>query len=147
MFPGRFRRGRCPFDSETKRHCRPAPGLFSQFCAPRLDSSGCIRRSPNAGRTGGRREAAMRKHPAEEKAVRLLKDGLSDEEVAKRVRTTPNHVWAIRVTAGLKPVTEKQQAIARAIIARKRAAEPAQKRAATPGPKTAAKSRARRSSK
>jgi hypothetical protein len=52
--------------------------------------------------------------------LRLLKEGLGDKEVAARVGTTPNHVWAIRVTAGLKPVTEKQQAIAKAIVARKR---------------------------
>ena len=62
----------------------------------------------------------MKKHPAEEKTVQLLKDGLSDQEVAERVKTTPNHVWAIRVASGLKLVTEKQQAIAKAVVARKR---------------------------
>ena len=82
----------------------------------------------------------MKKHPAEEKAVRLLKDGLSDQEVAKRVKTTPNHVWAIRVTAGFKPVTEKQVAMAKAIVARKRRELPAL--AATPvGPKRPRKSK------
>jgi hypothetical protein len=30
--------------------------------------------------------------------LRLLKEGLGDKEVAARVGTTPNHVWAIRVT-------------------------------------------------
>ncbi len=68
----------------------------------------------------GRREATMRKHPAEEKAVKLLRDGLSDQDVAKRVKTTANHIWALRVYYHLKPVTEKQQAIAKAIVARKR---------------------------
>jgi len=66
------------------------------------------------------KEAEMRRHPAEEKAIQLLKDGLSDQEVAKRVGTTPNHVWAIRVATGLKPVTERQLEIAKAIVARKR---------------------------
>jgi len=82
----------------------------------------------------------MRKHPAEEKAVKLLENGLSDQDVAERVETTPNHVWAIRVTAGLKPVTEKQQAIAKAIVARKRREVPAL--AVTPvGPKRPRKSK------
>lgn len=62
----------------------------------------------------------MKRHPAEEKAVKLLKDGLSDQEVAERVKTTANHVWAIRVATGLKPVTERQLEIAKAIVARKR---------------------------
>ncbi|MGH2658570.1 MAG: hypothetical protein ACRDHS_02620 [Actinomycetota bacterium] len=68
----------------------------------------------------GRKEAEMRKHPAEEKAVKLLRAGLSDQEVAERVGTNPNHVWGIRVYYGLRPVTEKQQAIATAIVQRKR---------------------------
>jgi hypothetical protein len=63
---------------------------------------------------------AHKKHPAEEKAVKLLKDGLSDQEVAEAVGTTANHVWAIRVTAGFKPVSEQQLEIAKAIVARKR---------------------------
>jgi hypothetical protein len=92
------------------------------------------------------KEAEMRKHPAEEKAVKLLKDGLSDQEVAERVKTTANHVWAIRVATGLKPVTERQLEIAKAIVRRKRreAAVRVEKMAATSVP---AKPRARRSSK
>lgn len=62
----------------------------------------------------------MKKHPAEEKAIALLKNGLSDQDVAKRLKTTANHIWALRVYCHLKPVTEKQQAIAMAIVARKR---------------------------
>ena len=88
----------------------------------------------------------MKKHPVEEKAVKLLKDGLSDQDVAERVETTPNHVWAVRASSGIRPVTEKQLAIAKAIVARKRreAATPVEKKAATPRP---AKLRARRTSK
>jgi len=52
------------------------------------------------------------------------------------------------VLAGVpRPVSEKQRAIARGIVERKRAAEPARKMAATPGPKAPTKPRARRSSK
>ena len=62
----------------------------------------------------------VKKHRAEEKAATLLKDGLSNQEVAKRLKTTANHIWAIRVASGLRPVTTKQMAIARVIVARKR---------------------------
>jgi len=43
--------------------------------------------------------------PIEEQALKLLKDGLSDKQVAAKVGTNPNHVWAIRVASGLRPVT------------------------------------------
>jgi hypothetical protein len=89
----------------------------------------------------------MRKHPAEEPILRLVKDGLGDQEIAERVGVGSNFVWAVRAASGIRPVSEKQLEIARRIVARKRAAQPTRKMAATPGPKTAAKSRARRSSK
>jgi len=89
----------------------------------------------------------MRKHQAEEPILRLVKDGLGDQEIAERVGVGSNFVWAVRAASGIRPVSEKQLEIARRIVARKRAAQPTPKMAATPGPKTAAKSRARRSSK
>ena len=90
---------------------------------------------------------AAKRLPIEDKVLKLIGDGLGDKDVADKVGTTPNHVWALRAASGVRPVSERQLAIARAIVERKRAAEPARKMAATPGPKTAAKSRARRSSK
>jgi hypothetical protein len=52
--------------------------------------------------------------------LKLLGDGLGDNEVAKKVGTTPNHVWAIRVASGIRPVSERQLEIAKTIVARKR---------------------------
>jgi hypothetical protein len=90
----------------------------------------------------------MAKLPVEAQVLKLISEGLSQEVAAARCGITTNHAWAIRALAGVpRPVSEKQHAIARAIVERKRVAEPARKMAAIPGPKTAAKSRARRSSK
>ncbi len=63
---------------------------------------------------------AARKLPLEEQVVKLLKDGLADKQVAAKTGTTPNHVWAIRVYSGLRPVTAAQAEIAKAIVERKR---------------------------
>jgi len=65
---------------------------------------------------------AAKKHPAEERVLKLLKDGLSDKEAAAKVGTNPNHVWAIRVASGLRPVTPAQLKIAKAVVERKRKA-------------------------
>jgi hypothetical protein len=63
---------------------------------------------------------ATRKLPIEDQVLKLLGDGLGDKEVAKKVGTTPNHVWAIRAASGIRPVSERQLEIAKAIVARKR---------------------------
>lgn len=62
----------------------------------------------------------MRRHPAEEPVLRFLKNGLGGQEIAKKVGTTPNHVWAIRAASGIRPVSERQLEIAKTIVARKR---------------------------
>jgi hypothetical protein len=67
---------------------------------------------------GGR--DGSQKLPIEEQALKLLKDGLSDKQVATKVGTNPNHVWAIRVASGLRPVTPTQLKIAKAVVERKR---------------------------
>src|SRR6266540_4648508 len=61
------------------------------------------------GRSRQPKEAPMaaKKLPIEERALKLLKDGLSDKKVAAKVGTNPNHVWAILVVSGLRPVTPK----------------------------------------
>lgn len=38
-----------------------------------------------------------KKAPVEEQALRRLKEGFGDKEVAAKVGKTANHVWAIRV--------------------------------------------------
>jgi len=63
---------------------------------------------------------AAKKPPIEEQALKLLKDGLGDKAVASKVGTTANHVWAIRVHYGLRPVTPAQAKIAKGIVERKR---------------------------
>jgi hypothetical protein len=88
----------------------------------------------------------VKKNPAEEPPLRLFKEGLGDAEVAAKLGIGPNFAWAIRASSGLRPVAERQLEIARAIVARKRAAEAAPKTIAT-STKTAAKRRVRRRSK
>jgi hypothetical protein len=63
---------------------------------------------------------AARKLPIEDQVLKLLGDGLGDREVAEKVGTTPNHVWAIRAASGIRPVSERQLKIAKTIVARKR---------------------------
>jgi transcriptional regulator len=63
---------------------------------------------------------AAKKLPIEDQVLKLLGDGLGDKEVAEKVGTTQNHVWAIRAASRLRPVTEKQLDIAKTIVARKR---------------------------
>jgi hypothetical protein len=62
-----------------------------------------------------------RKLPVEAQVLKLIREGLSQEVAAARSGITMNHAWAIRALAGVpRPVTEKQRAIARAIVERKR---------------------------
>ncbi len=77
---------------------------------------------------------APKKLPIEERVLKLLGDGLGDKEIAEKVRTTPNHVWALRAASGVRPVSERQLEIAKRIVARKRreTAETTRKTAATP---------------
>jgi hypothetical protein len=63
---------------------------------------------------------AARKLPIEDQVLKLLGDGLGDKEVAAKVGTTPNHVWAIRAASRVRPVSERQLEIARRIVGRKR---------------------------
>ena len=56
----------------------------------------------------------------EERVLKFLKEGLADKQVAAKTGTTANHVWAIRVYSGLRPVTAAQAKIAKAIVERKR---------------------------
>lgn len=67
------------------------------------------------GGTGGSEEV-----PIEDQVLKLLGDGLGDKEIVGKVGTTPNHVWAIRAASGVRPVSERQLAIPRAIVGRKR---------------------------
>jgi hypothetical protein len=62
----------------------------------------------------------VRKHPAEEPILRLVKDGLGDQEIAEKVGVGANFVWAVRAASGIRPVSERQLEIAKAIVARKR---------------------------
>jgi hypothetical protein len=65
---------------------------------------------------------AAKRLPIEEQALKLLKAGLGDKQVAAKTGTTANHVWAIRVNSRLRPVTPAQAKIAKAVVARKRKA-------------------------
>jgi hypothetical protein len=47
---------------------------------------------------------AAKKLPIEDQVLKLLGDGLGDKEVAEKVGTTPNHVWAFRAASGARPV-------------------------------------------
>jgi hypothetical protein len=96
--------------------------LSDIFTEASSNSAGIIRwsRTRRRGRrvgggTGGSEEASDR-----DQVLKLLGDGLGDNEVAKKVGTTPNHVWAIRVASGIRPVSERQLEIAKTIVARKR---------------------------
>lgn len=64
-----------------------------------------------------------KKLAVEAQVLRLIRDGLSQEVAAARCGITTNHAWAVRALAGVpRPVSEKQRAIARAIVERKRRA-------------------------
>jgi transcriptional regulator len=63
---------------------------------------------------------AAKKLLIEEQVLKLLKEGLADKKVAAKTGTTANHVWAIRVNSGMRPVTAAQAKIARGIVERKR---------------------------
>lgn len=62
-----------------------------------------------------------KKLPVEAQVLKLMRNGLSQDVAAARCGITANHAWAVRAVAGFpRPVSEKQRAIARAIVDRKR---------------------------
>lgn len=64
---------------------------------------------------------AAKKLPVEDQVLKLIAEGVAQAVVAARVKTTENHVWAIKALAGVpRPVSEGQREMARKIVTRKR---------------------------